>query len=104
SGDGFTGSNLDHPSTRVFGGQVLAQCVAALAASSPDKPLRSLHVAFGREGDLAQDVQYEARCVKPGRTFETWSVRAHQGDATIAHALASMSTDNGEFDFFVDDA
>lgn len=94
----FAAANLANPGGRVFGGQLLAQLVVVASLSSPGKQVRSIHVAFPREGALDQDVRYVATCERAGRTFDTWTIRAHQGESTIAVAVVSTSTPAGDFD------
>jgi acyl-CoA thioesterase-2 len=91
TGDGtLEGPNLDIGYHRVFGGQVLAQVVAAAAATSPGKAVKSLSVLFPREGDTAQPVRYRVERLQDGRTFGTSAVTAGQGERVIAAAVVSL--------------
>lgn len=94
----FTGPNLAHESTRVFGGQLIAQIVGAVSQASPEMVVRSAHVVFLREGALDQEVRYHVTALKRGRSFDTWAVDVRQNDRPIASALVSMSADLGAFD------
>ena len=90
------GQNLDIGYHRVFGGQVLAQVVAAAAAASPDKAVKSIHVLFPREGDTSTPMRYRLRKLQDGRTFGSTEVVAEQGEKVISAALVSMhSTEDG---------
>jgi len=84
------GRNLDIGYHRVFGGQVLAQVVAAAAAASPEKAVKSIHVLFPREGDTATPMRYRVRKLQEGRTFGSTEVVAGQDDKVISAALVSM--------------
>jgi acyl-CoA thioesterase-2 len=94
AGDGLVeGQNLDIGYHRVFGGQILAQLIAAASAASPAKSVKSLHVLFPREGDTAQPMQYRVVPQQDGRTFGTTEIVASQGGKVIAAALLSMHVD-----------
>ncbi len=84
------GRNLDIGYHRVFGGQILAQVVAAAAAASPEKAVKSIHVLFPREGDTTKPMRYRVTKLQDGRTFGSTEVVAEQGDKVISVALVSM--------------
>jgi acyl-CoA thioesterase-2 len=87
------GPNLDIGYHRVFGGQILAQVLAAASAASPGKTVKSLHVLFPREGDTAKPMRYRVEPLQDGRTFGTTSVVATQDGKVIAAALVSVHVD-----------
>jgi acyl-CoA thioesterase II len=87
------GANLDIGYHRVFGGQILAQIVAAAAAASPEKSVKSLTVLFPREGDTAKPMQYRVDRLQNGRTFGTTSITATQDGKVISAAVVSMHVD-----------
>lgn len=87
------GQNLDIGYRRVFGGQILAQVIAAAAAESPDKSVKSLHILFPREGDTTKPMQYAVQKLQDGRTFGTTEVVASQDGKVIAAAVLSMHAD-----------
>jgi acyl-CoA thioesterase II len=87
----LVGENLDIGYHRVFGGQILAQVVAAAASASPEKAVKSIHVLFPREGDTAKPMRYRVRKLQDGRTFGSTEVVAEQDDGkVISAALVSM--------------
>ncbi len=88
-----TGDNLDIGYHRVFGGQILAQMIAAAAKASPDKSVKSIHVLFPREGDTSKRMHYEVSKLQDGRTFGTTSITATQDDKVISVATVSMHAD-----------
>lgn len=91
TGDGrYEGRNLPLEYHRIFGGQLLAQIIAASALSIPDKQPKSLHVIFCREGSGDQPVEYVLDRHANGRTFATLAVTARQGDRVICTASVSM--------------
>jgi acyl-CoA thioesterase II len=84
------GRNLDIGYRRVFGGQILAQIVAAAAAATPEKAVKSIHVLFPREGDTSKPMRYRVTNMQDGRTFGSTEIVAEQGDKVISAALVSM--------------
>lgn len=87
------GQNLDIGYRRVFGGQVLAQVIAAAAAASPEKSVKSLHLLFPREGDTSKPMRYRVTKLQDGRTFGTTEVLAEQDGKVISAAVVSMHTE-----------
>lgn len=85
-----SGDNLDIGYHRVFGGQILAQMIAAASAASPEKVLKSIHVLFPREGDTSKRMEYGVTKPQDGRTFGTTSIVATQDDKVISTASVSM--------------
>lgn len=93
-GDGVVaGANLDIGYHRVFGGQILAQIIAAAAAASPEKSVKSLTVLFPREGDTAKPMEYRVDRLQDGRTFGTTAVTATQDGKVISAAVVSLHAD-----------
>lgn len=88
--DEFEGANLPLEYHRIFGGQLLAQLLAAAAASAPDKEVKSVHAIFCREGDGDRGVRYTVDRQQDGRTFATRAVTAAQGDRVICSAAVSL--------------
>ena len=94
AGEGnFQGPNLDLDYRRVFGGQILAQSVAALALACPEKRLKSFTQLFPREGDTSLPMDYAVDIQQEGRTFATCSIVASQGgpgSKTVSTTSASL--------------
>jgi acyl-CoA thioesterase-2 len=66
---------------RVFGGQVLAQGLAAAASTLSDpesRPAHALHAAFLEPGDPAHPIDYAVTPLRDGLSFSTRLVLAHQ--------------------------
>lgn len=92
------GANLDIGYHRVFGGQILAQMIAAASAASPEKSVKSLTVLFPREGDTAKPIRYRVTKHQDGRTFGTTEVVAAQdgpdgASKVVSAAIVSMHVD-----------
>ena len=82
--DLFTADNM-HPSAfRVYGGQVLAQCVgAAVATVDTARVLHSQHAYFLRPGDPAKPIELEVERARDGLSFSSRRVVALQGGKPI---------------------
>ena len=87
------GQNLDIGYHRVFGGQILAQVLAAAATAAPEKRVKSLHIVFPREGDTSQPLRYSVERHQEGRTFGTTEVIARQGEKVVSAAMVSVHVD-----------
>lgn len=86
----FIGHSLDIGSFSVYGGQVLAQSVAAAARVLEDeKVLHSLHGYFLRPGEISVPIKYKVDVLKVGRSFNTVRVSGLQNDKTIFIMAAS---------------
>jgi acyl-CoA thioesterase-2 len=90
-GDGrFEGSNYELDYHRVFGGQILAQTITALATVADGMSLKSLTQVFSREGSSAEPMCYLVDERQRGRTFASYSIAAQQGERTVGSALAVL--------------
>jgi acyl-CoA thioesterase-2 len=75
-GDGRTVLPLAHAGAeRIFGGQILAQLVAAL---EPERTVKSLHVAFPREGRPQDPLYLDLENTHDGRTLGVRRAMAYQ--------------------------
>ncbi|HEX6055713.1 MAG TPA: acyl-CoA thioesterase domain-containing protein, partial [Intrasporangium sp.] len=93
----FEGRSQRMPHGRVFGGQVLAQCVMAAgltlkAVEERDgpRPIHSLHGYFMRPGDDTQPIRFAVEEMRDGRSFSTRRVHAIQNDAPIMSFTGSF--------------
>src|SRR5262245_42904629 len=74
--------------TRVFGGQVLAQGLAAACFTvPPDIPCHSLHAYFARPGIPARPIEYEVSAMRDGQSFVLRNVAAVQRDELTCQLL-----------------
>jgi acyl-CoA thioesterase-2 len=94
-GDVFIGAQtqagLKSKAGRLFGGQVIAQALAAAQGTVPGERLaHSLHAYFLRMGDDAQPVRYEVSRDFDGGSFNNRRVIARQGDRLLLNLIASF--------------
>ena len=75
----YRGFSWRPESTRVFGGQVAGQALAAAGRTVPDgRRVHSLHAYFLRPGDTGAPLLYTVEPVRDGRSFSTRRVLASQ--------------------------
>lgn len=94
----FEGRSQRMPHGRVFGGQVLAQCVMAAGLTidaerlGADRPIHSLHGYFMRPGDDALPIRFAVEEMRDGSSFSTRRVHAVQKGAPIMSMTCSFQT------------
>lgn len=84
-----TGSGGETP-TRIFGGQVIAQALAAAYRTVEDRLCHSLHAYFIRPGDPKNPVIYQVDRARDGGSFTTRRVVAIQNGKQILNMSASF--------------
>ena len=84
-----TGSGGETP-TRIFGGQVIAQALAAAFRTVEDRLCHSLHAYFIRPGDPSIPVIYQVDRARDGGSFSTRRVVAIQHGKQILNLSASF--------------
>lgn len=77
-------------SRRIFGGQVVAQALAAAYRTVEDRACHSLHSYFIRPGDPSMPVIYEVDQARDGGSFTTRRVTAIQKGRQIFNLAASF--------------
>ena len=81
------------PNSRLFGGLIAAQALAAAGATvEPDKHPQSLHLYFVRGGQYGVDVELTVVRTRDGRSFDTRQVTAVQNGKTILEMIASFGS------------
>jgi acyl-CoA thioesterase-2 len=89
--DRFRAGQPGNNQPRVFGGQVVAQSLAAAERTAPtDTVVHSLHAHFLREGDPKAPIDLEVERVRDGRSFATRRVTAVQHDRAIFTAVVGF--------------
>jgi acyl-CoA thioesterase II len=87
------GKSSNTVTTRIFGGQVVAQALAAATATAGNVSCHSLHTYFLRPGDPTNPVIYHVERSKDGRSLTTRRVRAIQNGKQILNLSASYHID-----------
>jgi acyl-CoA thioesterase-2 len=101
--DRFIGENMHPEAFRVYGGQVLAQCVsAAVATVEADRILHSQHAYFLRPGDPGRPIDLEVERARDGLSFSSRRVVALQkGKPILVSSLSFQVASRGD-DFQTD--
>ena len=95
----FRGESRSVGSARVFGGQVLAQSLAAAMRTVPDdRHVHSLHGYFVLPGNLDIPIVFEVDRIRDGGSFTTRAVKAIQNGQAIFHLTASFQLEQQGFD------
>ena len=92
----FIGESL-MPQQRLFGGQVVAQCLMAANQTVGDElSAHSLHAYFLRAGDPATEIDFEVDPIRDGRSFSTRRVVARQkGEAIFNTSISYHREEEG---------
>jgi acyl-CoA thioesterase-2 len=89
----FVGQSL-LPQQRIFGGQVVAQCLmAANQTVAQSLHAHSLHAYFLRAGDPTVPIDFEVDPIRDGRSFSTRRVVARQNGEAIFNTSISYHCD-----------
>ena len=89
--DLFHGRKLPHRIGRVYGGQVIAQALAAAEQTvDSDRVPHSLHAYFMRPGDENHPIIYKVERDRDGRSFSTRRVIAQQHGKPILSAAVNF--------------
>ena len=88
--DKFLGTSPANGWKRVFGGQVVAQALAAAVRTVDGRDPHSLHGYFILGGDPSVPITYEVDRIRDGGSFSTRRVQAHQHGAAIFSMIASF--------------
>ncbi len=84
---------------RIYGGQVIAQALAAAYGTVANRPCHSLHAYFMRPGDPSIPVIYQVDRAHDGGSFTTRRVVAIQHGKQILNMSASFQVAENGWDF-----
>lgn len=95
--DVFEGRSQPMPHGRVFGGQVLAQCLVAAGRTVADvddsdghRSVHSMHGYFLRPGDSTAPIRFAVERMRDGRSFSARRVHALQDGKVIMSVILSF--------------
>ncbi|AUW57159.1 acyl-CoA thioesterase II [Sphingobium sp. SCG-1] len=98
--DHFRSAHTDGRRRRVFGGQLLAQALAAgLQTVESDRPAHAFQVQFGHAGDSATPFDFLVERTANGRSFSSRHIKGMQGDKIVLSAMASFHKSEGGMAF-----
>jgi acyl-CoA thioesterase-2 len=88
----FTAVTQPCPWPKAYGGDLVAQAVAAAMRSVGDgKALHSTHSYFMRPADIGAEVRHEVEVLRDGRGYATRQVRAYQRGKAVYVCLANFA-------------
>ena len=88
----FTARTQPCPWPKAYGGDLVAQAVAAAVRSVTDgKSLHSMHSYFMRPADIGAEIRYEVEILRDGRGYSTRQVRAYQNGKVVYVCMASFA-------------
>jgi acyl-CoA thioesterase-2 len=91
--DMFIGQRQAGDVGRIFGGEIIAQALAAATKTvEPDRIIHSLHAYFIRPGDVSVPAHYQVARDSDGRSFSTRRVTASQNGDVILNLACSFQT------------
>jgi acyl-CoA thioesterase-2 len=95
--DRYRAENLRSAHGVVFGGQLLAQSIAAGRAGYEGKAVKTVHTVFARSGlpDVPLDITVDR--MHDGRAFASSTVTISQGDRLCTRSLVLLSADEADF-------
>ena len=98
--DLFVGRSPIKGRERVYGGQVVAQALAAALRTleTDEHRAHSLHGYFLRPGDESRPIVFDVDRIRDGRSFTTRSVVARQASGAIFNLSASFHRDEPDVD------
>ncbi len=97
--DRFRGRSQDLGYETIFGGQLLAQALAAAYQTVPSgRKAHSLHAYFLRAGDARAPIVYEVHRIRDGGSFTTRRILADQNGQALFNMSASFQVDEPGFD------
>ena len=100
----FVGRSQRQPHGRVFGGQVLAQCIIAAGRTMTHvdgvepRRIHSLHGYFMRPGDDTKPIRFAVERMRDGNSFSTRRVHAIQDGLPILSMITSFQEAAGGLD------
>ena len=99
----FRGESSSMGSSRVFGGQVMAQALSAATETVPaERRVHSFHGYFVLPGSVDQPIVFAVDRIRDGGSFTTRAVRAIQNGAAIFFLTASFQLDQEGYDHQID--
>lgn len=93
----YTAGNVSFGSPVVFGGQLIAQSIAAATLGNADKRVKTVHTIFARAGSPAAPLDVTVEPMHSGRAFASATVSFTQGDRLCARSLVLLNADEPDF-------
>lgn len=95
--DQYEADHVDTGHTVVFGGQLLAQSIAAACRGHEDKTIKTLHTVFARAGSPQRPVEIAVDRMHNGRALASCTVTIRQGERLCARSMVLLTSDEPDF-------
>ena len=95
--DRYRATNVNVGHNVVFGGQLLAQSMAAAAADHADKTIKTLHTVFSRAASPDAGVEITVDRMHAGRAMASSTVTISQGDRLCTRSIVLLTADEPDF-------
>jgi acyl-CoA thioesterase-2 len=102
--DRYRAENLRSAHGVVFGGQLLAQTIAAGRTGHDGKAVKTVHTVFARSGLPDVPLEITVDRMHDGRAFASSTVTISQGDRLCTRSLVLLSAEEPDFIRHADDA
>lgn len=89
----FTASNVDTGHSIVFGGQLMAQSIAAACIGHEGKSVKTLHIVFARPAAPDGPLDVVVDPVHSGRSLASSTVTISQGERICTRSMVLLSAD-----------
>ncbi|MFE6822205.1 acyl-CoA thioesterase [Streptomyces sp. NPDC057690] len=93
----YMADNIDTGHFVVFGGQLMAQSIAAAQLGQEGKSVKTLHTVFARAGSPAKPVEIAVERGHSGRTLASSTVTISQGEKVCTRSMVLLSADEPDF-------
>ena len=91
----YTARSPGEMGDHLFGGQVIAQGLAAANQEGDGRPAHSLHAYFLRRGTPAEPIHFEVTELRHSRAFRTFGVVASQGEPILQMGVSYHDEEEG---------
>jgi acyl-CoA thioesterase len=95
--DRYTAGSIASPNPVVFGGQLLAQSLAAALIGQDGKAVKTLHTVFARAGRPDTPLDIAVTRLHSGRSMASSAVTISQGGKVVSQSTVLLSADEPDF-------
>jgi acyl-CoA thioesterase len=95
--DRYRAGSVTSPNPVIFGGQLLAQSIAAGLTGQDGKTVKTLHTVFARAGRPDVPLDIAVQRLSAGRTMASSAVTISQGGKVVTQSTVLLSADDEDF-------
>jgi len=94
--DRYRATNMESEHHVVFGGQLLAQSIAAALIDQEGKTVKTIHTVFARGGSFETPLEITVDRMHSGRSVASSTVTIAQNDQVVTRSLVLLSADEDD--------